>query len=461
MEQQDKFDVIIIGGGQAGYITAIQAAHAGLTTALIEKNRIGGSYLLYGAVPIRSLLESAFVLEKIRNAKEFGIKCGTATADWKTITLRAVKIATKLSKYIELKLLRNKVSLFKGRAYLSNQGEVTFVASGNNVTITGKNIIIATGTAALPIPGVSFDDSKFISPAEILQLPEIPKRILIIGANGRGVELANLFKIFGSQVTLIEKQNKILPTMDIDVCQVIRKSLEQRDITIHTEAKVTGVIQSEEKYQYIIEKPEGSFKISPDTCIITEGMKANTSGLALEDAGVKTMNSFIRVDGHLRTNISGIYATGNCVGPPRTLHAVRSEAACIIDSITRKGRLTVNMDSIPTCVYSQPEAASMGMSEAEAIEAGYNIKTSKVFNNTNSRTVTIGENEGFVKLIIDADNGILLGAHIVGHSATELISEIALFINMKMPAQKITTIPHSSPTLSEAIVEAAWKIKNG
>lgn len=460
MEKKDKFDVIIIGGGQTGYLTAIQASRNGLKTALIERKRIGGSHFFGGAIPLRSLLESAYVFEKTRNAKEFGLKCGAATPDWQAITQRAMTIATKLSKYVELRLIRKKVALLKGSANLSNTREVSFTSSENYMTIEGSNIIIATGSTAVPLPNVSFDISKFISPADILQLPEIPRHLLIIGANERGVELANLFAIFGSQVTLLEKRKEILPGMDIDVCHVIRKSLDQKEITIHTNAKVTGVVQSETKNQYIIKKPEGSFKVTPDTCILTSGMKANTFGLTLDNAGVNTINGFIQVNKHLQTNIKGIYALGNCTDPPKHIHPVRNEAACIIDSISGKSKITTVIKNIPICVFSQPEAASVGMSETDAIEAGFNTKTSKVYYNAVGRAVTIGENVGFVKLIIDIDKQTLLGAHMVGHSATELISQLALFRKLKIPVQRLRTTPHSSSTLSESIVEAAWKIIN-
>jgi dihydrolipoamide dehydrogenase len=451
----DKYDVVIIGGGPGGYVAAARAAQLGLKTALVEKDRLGGVCLNWGCIPTKSMLESARVLDLMKRAADFGLQCRDATPDWQAIVKRSRAAADRMSKGVEALMKKNKVEVIAGTASFEAPLKLKITAASGGRTLESRNVIIATGAQPNALPGFPFDGKHIISSYEAMVLPEIPRRLLIIGAGAIGAEFAWLYSVMGSEVTLVEMLDNVLPQGDEEVSRLVERSFQKRGIKVHTGAKVTDVNKSREVWRYKIADAKKAVDVDAELCLVAVGVHANLDGLNLDKINVELDHGFVKVNNYMRTSLPGVWAIGDCNGDPLLAHAASHEGICAVESIAGVPNPGVNRDNTPGCVYCHPTVASVGITEREAKEAGRKIKVGKAFFLANGYAQAAGETDGFVKFIVGKEYNDVLGVHIVGPGAPELIAEVVLGRVLEVTAREFATTIHSHPTLSETVMEAA------
>jgi len=427
-----------------------------MKTVLIEKDKIGGVALNTGNIPSKALLESAHMLDQIRQASKYGLKQGAFAPDWPEMVKRARIAAERMSKGITLLLGRKKVEVIKGTAILQSHSRVEVASPEGERIIEARDVIYAGGVAPKSLPGVKFESGRIINPRTVLDLPGIPRKLVIYGAGAIGVEYACLFSALDTQVVLVSLGGNILPGLDEEVSQAIERILISRNINIITSARMEGISRIRNKYHYFLDTPEGSIKEIADVCLINAGVSSLLRGTGLRRIGVGVRkDGSIKVDDHMRSSVAGVYAVGDCIGPPLSAAAAAVEGLCAAETIGGVDRPGVSYSNLPSCIYCRPEVASVGLTEKEAVSSGYKVKTGKVYFVSNGKAATVGEKEGFVKLVVDTDTDKILGAHIVGLCASELIGQVVLCMEAGITAQRISEIVHAQPTLSEVLVEAA------
>jgi dihydrolipoamide dehydrogenase len=469
----NKYDVVIIGSGPGGYVAAIRAAQLGLKTAIVERDRIGGICLNWGCIPTKALLESARLLDEMRHASEFGLSCNSPSPDWAAIIKRSRGAAEKMSKGVEYLLKKNKIDVHTGFASFESATRLKVTPSltppvgslekkaptpkgeaGKATFIDAMNIILATGARPRPLPGLEFDGKNIVGAYQAMVLPELPKRMLIVGAGAIGVEFAWFYSVMGTQVTLVELMDQVLPIEDAEVATLIERTFSKRGIDIHTGSKVTGYKKGKDGRVYTIEGKNGK-EVTADVCLVATGVMGNTENLNLEAAGITLERGFFKVDDHMRTNVKGIYAIGDCAGAPLLAHAASHEGICAAETIAGQPNSGISHDNVPGCTYCHPQIASVGLTEKKAREAGLDVKIGKYLFRANGRAVAGGEIDGFVKFVVDGKYGEVLGVHIIGPGAPELIGEVVLGREFELTAGSFARTIHAHPTLSEAIMEAA------
>lgn len=457
-QSASSFDVLVIGSGPGGYVAAIRCAQLGLKTAVVERDRLGGICLNWGCIPTKALLESARLLDEMRRGGEFGLICDNPRPDWAQVVKRSRDAAQKMSAGVQYLLQKNRVEVLVGRGVLNGREAVRIDGDdGNSHTITARNIILATGAHARPMPGLKFDGRRIIDYHNAMILPEPPKRLLVVGAGAIGVEFSYFYSVMGSRVTLVELMPQILPLEDDEVAATLARSFAKRGIEMHTSSKVVSVKPSRrgEGDRFTIETPKGEIEVEADVCLVAAGVTGNVEQLGLEGVGVATERGFIKVDGHMRTSVPNICAIGDCVGAPLLAHAASHEGILAAETIAGLNVPPVDHSNVPACTYCHPQIASVGMTEAKAKEAGYKTKTGKYLFRVNGRAVAGGETDGFVKFVVDAKFGEVLGVHIIGPGAPELIGEVVLGREFELTARDFARTIHAHPTLSEAMMEAA------
>ncbi len=456
INNQDKYDLVVIGSGPGGYVAAIRAAQLSKRTALVERESVGGVCLNWGCIPTKALLESARMLDEARNSKRFGITCSDPVPDWHAIIKRSRVASTRMTKGVEYLLKKNQIDLLKGSAALLSSNTVEIKSNEDSMAVKADNVILATGARARSIPGLEFDGKRIISYREAMILPEIPKRLLIIGAGAIGIEFAYFFNIMGAEVTLVEMLDRIAPLEDIEVTNLLTRLLSKRGIAIHASSRVTGIKNDVENSLYFnIDGFKKTTEIKVDKCLVAAGVTANIENIGLEKVGIETDRGFVKVDDRMRTNVPGVYAIGDCAGPPMLAHVASHEGILAADAIADLPGQAIDRTNIPSCTYCNPHIASVGLTEAQAVDQGYKFKIGKYLFRTNGRAVAGEEMDGFVKLIVDGDTDRLIGAHIIGPGAPELISEIVLAREHNLTARQIASTIHAHPTFSEAVMEAA------
>lgn len=454
MPQRD-FDLAIIGGGPGGYVAAIRAAQLGLKTVVVERDRLGGICLNWGCIPTKALLKNAEIFTLFKHANNWGISCDNLRFDFAKIIQRSRDVANHLSKGIEYLFRKNKVEHIASTGRLAGKGVVSVTKDGHAVDeIRATHIILATGGRPRSIPGVTIDGKHVISSKEAMLLPEAPKSMVIVGAGAIGVEFAYFYNAFGTKVTLVEMMPNILPIEDTEITRMLEGILKKNGIEIYTETKVEHVVTSGEVLVTVSGK-EGKRELRGDVALMAVGVQGNIENLGLEELGVATEKGFVKVDERYRTNVDGIYAIGDVIGPPLLAHAASAEGITCVEMIAGKETAPVNYDNIPSCTYCQPQVASIGLTEDKARERGYDIKIGRFPFRASGKSLAIGETEGFVKLIFDAKYGELLGAHILGSEATEMIAELGIAKSLESTAHQIVKTVHAHPTLAESIMEAA------
>ena len=445
---QFDYDIVVVGGGPGGYVSAIRAAQLKHKVAIVESNDLGGVCLNWGCIPTKALLTNAKVYDYIKNAKKYGINIPSYEVDWKKVIKRSRDVSKRLSKGIEYLMKKNQISYIPHKGKLLDNNTIIL---NNRKKITAKHIIIATGGSAKQIPSFKTDGKVIISSKEAMVLEEIPKNLTIIGAGAIGVEFAHLYNAFGSNVTLIEGLDRIVPNEDEDVSKELTKIFTKRKINILTSSKVNGVRKSK---GYATVDVDGHKPIKADKVLVAIGVTGNVSDLGLETLGIKTNNGFISVNEFMQTNIDNIYAIGDVCGPPLLAHVASYEGVLASEHISDHKVDGMRYDNIPACTYCDPEIASVGLTEAEANQQGYKIKVGKFPFSALGKALADGNRDGFVKIIYDDKYGELLGCHIIGKNATNIITEIAIARNLETTYHEVLKTVHPHPTLSEAIQEA-------
>ena len=447
----DKYDIIVIGGGPGGYVAAIRGAQLGKKVAIVEKDSLGGVCSNWGCIPTKSLLKNAYVLDIVKNASKYGINIPSFEVNWSKVVQRSRNIAKRLSKGIEYLMKKNKIDYFSGTAILKDSQKICIISSnGRNKIIISSTIIIATGTKQKNLPNLAIDKKLIISSKEAMILDHIPKRMAIIGAGAIGVEFAHLYNVFGTQITLIEAQERILPNEDLDISTELHSIFSKRKINIITNKMVDKVSKSKKGVKLHL----GNDVIDVNLVLVAVGVSGNISNLGLEELGIKADGGFISTNKHMQTNISNIYAIGDVSGPPLLAHVASAEGVEAVEHICGLNPKGMQYDNIPACTYCEPEIASVGLTEKSAKEEGYDVKIGKFPFRTLGKSLADGSHDGFVKTIYDAKYGELLGCHIIGNNASNLISEVAIARTLETTYHEMLKTIHPHPTLSEAIQEA-------
>ena len=440
-----NYDVVIVGGGPGGYVAAIRSAQLGHKTLIIEKEKLGGICLNWGCIPTKSLLKSATVYDTVLNSSKYGIEAKNVKFDWSKIIARSRNTAKRLSKGIEYLMKKNKIDIISGEAVI--EGKNTIVVDGDK-KVKCKNIVIATGCRPKEFPGTKFDQEKILNYKNAMTLNKIPEKIAIVGAGAIGVEFAYFFNSFGSEVTIIEALDRLLPSEDIDISKELEKSFKKNKIKTILSNKIKEI------------KTDSNVKISlsndiinVDTALIAIGVKGNYESI-LGDMDIKIDKSFIVTNKFMQTSYDNIYAIGDIAGPPWLAHVASSEGILAVEHLSGLNPSPINYENIPGCTYCKPEIASIGLTEEQAINKGYKIKIGKFPLSASGKAMAVSSTEGFAKIIFDEKYGELLGFHMIGESATELVSEIAVAKSLEATYDEILKIIHPHPTISEVIPEA-------
>ena len=451
----NEIEVVIIGGGPGGYVAAIKAAHLGLKALLVEKDKLGGVCLNWGCIPTKALVSTAELLNNLQRAGEFGIQVKDYSFDFPAIMKRKDLITQRLSSGVGQLMKANQVRVIKGEGQIIEPGtvEVTGTA-GEKEIIKTKNIIIATGSKVmrLPIPGI--DSEGVITSNEALSLSELPSRMLIIGGGVVGIEFAGIFKTLGVEVTVVEMLPRILLPIDEEIAFRLTQLLKRKGIEILTDCKVKEIKKNNGNLEVLISTNNGEKKLETEKVLLAAGRVPELGNIDVQGLGIELDKRAIKVDEKMRTNIPGIYAVGDVVGKIMLAHVASREGIVAVENISGK-EVLMDYKVVPNCVFSMPEVASVGLTEEEAREENNNIKISKFPFMANGKALGMGEIEGMVKIIADADTSELLGFHILGAHASDLIAEGTLALSMEATAFEIVNTIHAHPTLAEAIAEAA------
>ena len=442
------YDVIVIGGGPGGYVSAIRAAQLKQNVAIIESNDLGGVCLNWGCIPTKALLTNAKIYDYIKNSKKYGINISSYDVDWGKVIKRSRGVSKRLSKGIEYLMKKNKISYISQRGKLLDKNTVLL---DDSKKITTKKIILATGGSPKQIPSFKIDGKIIVSSKEAMVLDEIPKNLVIIGAGAIGVEFAHLYNTFGSNVTLIEGLDRIVPNEDEDISKELTKIFTKRKINILTNSKVNSVKKSK---TYATVNVKGHKPIKADKVLVAIGVSGNISNLGLNAVDIKTKNGFILANKFMQTNIDNIYAIGDVCGPPLLAHVASFEGVLAAEHLSEQKVDPMQYDNIPVCTYCDPEIASVGLTESEAIKKGHQVKIGNFPFSALGKALADGNRDGFVKIIYDKKYGELLGCHIIGKNATNIITEIAIARNLETTYHEVLKTVHPHPTLSEAIQEA-------
>ncbi len=449
------FDCIVIGAGPGGYVAAIRAAQLGLKTAVIERESPGGVCLNWGCIPTKALLKSAEVYQTFKHASEFGLSAEGVGYDFGAVIQRSRGVVDKMTKGVAFLMKKNNIELIMGEASL-NSAKTLLVRgnSGEESEIAFKKLIIATGARARSLPSLPVDDDKVITYRRALDLPTQPKKMLVVGAGAIGVEFAYFFNAFGTDVTIVELMDGLLPIEDQDISKVLERSLSKSGVTVKTGSLVEGLDTSGEGVRATIKTGDQVEEWQGDRVLVAIGVQGNVEGLGLETVGIEPERSFIEVDKYFRTGVDGIYAIGDIVGPPLLAHVASHEGIIAAEHAAGLSPHPMDYSSIPGCTYCQPQVASVGLTEKAAIEAGRTVKTGNFPFTASGKAVAIAETEGMVKVVVDAELEEILGVHIVHAEATELIAEATLAKTHEATASSILETVHAHPTLSEAVMEA-------
>ncbi len=450
------FDVLVIGAGPGGYVAAIKAAQHGKRTAVVEREHLGGICLNWGCIPTKALLKSAEVLDTIRHAAEFGLSTGPVGADFAKVIARSRSVAGAMAKGIDFLLKKNKVTVVSGTAAFVDAKTVAVTAADGSVkNVTADRIIIATGHKPRSFPNLPVDGNRVVTYRQLVGRSEQPKSLLAIGAGAIGMEFGYFFNAMGTRVTVVEALDSVLPLEDAEISKIVERSFLKAGIAVKTATKVVKLDVKADGVDVHLEKGGVAEVVSVDTVLVAVGFVANTDGLNLDRIGVKLdARGFIAVDADQATSVPGVYAIGDVAGRQLLAHKASFEAEAAVAAIAGHHQ-PVDYTQIPGCTYCQPQVASIGLTEAKAKERGRPYKVGRFQFMASGKAKAIGHPEGMVKLIFDSEFMQLIGAHIVGVDATEMLSELSLTMKMEGTATELMTTVHAHPTLAEAVMEAA------
>jgi len=452
-----NYEVIVIGSGPGGYVTAIRAAQLGLKVAVVERENLGGICLNWGCIPTKSLLKSAQAFEYAVHAADYGVSIeGEVKPDFGAMVKRSRDVADGMSKGIQFLFKKNKVeSIFGfGKLAAKNTVEVTDEA-GKKTTYTAKHIILATGARSRELPNLPQDGKKIIGYRKALTLDKQPESMVVVGSGAIGSEFAYFYHTIGTKVTLVEFMPTLVPNEDEEVAKQLERNFKKSKMTVMVGSSVENVDTSGDKCKVTIKTKKGQEVVEADIVLSAVGITPNTEGIGLETLGVVTENGRVKVDEFYRTNLEGVYAIGDIVAGPALAHVASAEGIVCIEKIAGLSPDPVDYGNIPGCTYTNPEVSSVGLTEAKAKEAGYEIKVGKFPYSASGKASAAGQKDGFVKLIFDAKYGELLGAHMIGGNVTEMVAELVVAKKLEITGHELLKTIHPHPTMSEAVMEAA------
>jgi dihydrolipoamide dehydrogenase len=454
-----SFDVIFIGGGPAGYVGAIRSAQLGLSVAVVEREALGGTCVLWGCIPAKALLESASLAQKVKKAAEYGVNVGETTFDYGVAMKRSRAVSLQNSKGVEFLFKKHKITQIKGTARLAGKNSISVKAADGKEEKhdAKKGIVIATGSRVkgLPQAGLELNKTTVVSSDEVLVLEKAPKTMAIVGAGAVGCEFADVFNAFGTQVTLIDIAPTILPLEDADSSAELTKAFKKRKIDLFTGAKISNVKIGKGSVSLTVEAGGKKQDLEVEQVLVAAGRAPNIDDIGLKENGVQvTDKGFVKINERMETTAKGIYAIGDVAGAPMLAHKGSREGVVVAEILAGHKAHLVNYGNIPNATYCHPEVASIGLTEAQCKEKKLDYKVGRFPFSANGRARTSGETEGFVKIIRDSKYGEILGAHIVGAHATELLHEIAVARENEFTVEEIDLAIHAHPTLSEAVAEA-------
>lgn len=460
----NEYDLIVIGAGTGGYVAAIRAAQLGLTTAVVEKQKaLGGTCLLWGCIPTKALLEHAHALKVIQHAKDWGVTVGAAAAtiDMPQVHVRKDRIVSGLTKGVEFLFKKHKIDWIKGTARLTGNGGVDVFEGDKQTLRARKEIIVATGSTPKGVPGIEIDRKRIITSDEAIHLREIPKSIVIMGSGAVGVEFASIFSRFGSDVTIVELLPRLVPVEDEAVSAELEKSFRKQGITSHTGAKVTSAAVNNDSVDVTMQVADGTSKtLRADYLLVATGRGPVTTGLNADGVGLQMEKGYVRVDAQYRTNVPGISAIGDVItlgapGHPQLAHVSSSEGVIAAERIAGQAPPPLNYDHVPGCTYCDPEIGSVGLTEQEANVRGYDVRVGTFPFGVLGRAKIAAETDGFVKIVADKKYDEVLGVHMIGSRATELVAEATVALRLESTVEDLVRTIHAHPTMAEAIGEAA------
>ena len=455
-----EYDIAIIGSGPGGYVAAIKAAQMGHKVVCIENDSIGGVCLNWGCIPTKALIKNADMWHNIQEAGRLGFNLKGADFDYQKIQKRSRTVSKRLSKGVKFLFKKNKIESIIGTARLLDQNTIKIEDNQDIDKITANNIILATGAHPRTIPGTKIDGENILSSRSALEMKELPESMIIIGAGAIGVEFGYIFNSFGVDVEIIEMMDQILPLEDKEIVRTLQREFKKQKIKTFTSSKVEKIEEIDGRLRVAIEKNGDTEKLNAEKVLMAIGVEPNITGLGLEKLDIATEKGAIKVDINYQTSVENIYAIGDVIGAPYLAHVASEEGIRAVETISGEDTGRIDYKSIPTCTYCQPQVASVGLTEKQAKDKFDNIATGTFNFRGNGKSIATGEITGLVKVIFDANTDILIGGHIVGAEATELLPELTLAVSNRLSYQNLISSIHAHPTMSEAIMEAILDSKN-
>ncbi len=454
----EQFDVAVIGSGPGGYVAAIRAAQLGLKTAIVEKDkRLGGTCTLRGCIPTKQLLMSAHVYEQMQHAADFGVQATGIQLAFADVQKRKDRVVTKNSKGIEFLMKKNKITVFKGTGKLSLPGKVLVNGEdGQTQTVNARNIVIATGSVVRPIPGFETDGQRVVNSDHILELKDVPKSLIVMGSGAVGVEFASVYARFGTEVTIVELLPRLVPLEDEEVSKELERAFRKRGIKSQTGTRLEKMEKTDAGVRVIGKDANGKeVQLEAEMLLVAVGRMPYLEGLGLEGTKIKVERGQVQVDEYLRTGEEGVYAIGDVIPTPWLAHLASKEGILAVEQIAGQKVQPINLRLVPSCTYCDPEIGSVGLSEAKAREAGYDVKVGKFPFSASGKARILGEEEGFVKIVSESHYDEILGVHIIGPHATEILAEACVAMQLESTAEELGRTIHAHPTVSESVMEAA------
>lgn len=451
-----QYDLIVVGSGPGGYVTAIRASQLGLKTAIVERESLGGVCLNWGCIPTKALIKSANVFDYINHAQDYGIKVDKAEKDFGAVVKRSRSVADGMSNGVQFLMKKNKIDVIMGEGKLA-QGKKVEVKDdkGKTTTYSAKNIIVATGARSRELPSLPQDGEKIFGYRKAMTLEKQPQKMVVVGSGAIGMEFAYFYNAMGTEVTVVEYLDRVVPVEDEDISKQLERSFKKAGVKIKTKSEVTKVDTSGKGCQVTVKGKKGEETIECDVVLSAVGVQANLENLGLEELGIKTEKGKIVVDEFYSTGVDGYYAIGDCVPGPALAHVASAEGIICVEKMAGENPLPLDYGNLPSCTYCTPEVASVGMTEKAAKDAGYEVKVGKFPFSASGKASAAGHKDGFVKVIFDAKYGEFLGCHMIGANVTEMIAEAVVARKLETTGQEIIKSVHPHPTMSEAVMEAA------
>lgn len=450
-----KYDIIVLGSGPGGYVTAIRASQLGFKTAIVEKENLGGVCLNWGCIPTKALLKSAEVFNYLKHAEDYGLKLDHADKDFDAVVKRSRNVAGGMSKGVQFLMKKNKIEVINGAGTLKKGKKVSVKdKDGKSSDYEADHIIIATGAHSRELPNLKQDGKKVIGYREAMTLEKQPKKMLVIGSGAIGSEFAHFYNAMGTEVTIVEFQSRLVPVEDEDVSKTFEKSFKKAGIKVMTNSSVESLDTSGEGVKAKVKTKKGEKTIEADIVLSAVGIKSNIENIGLEDVGIKTEKDKIKIDEFYQTDVPGYYAIGDVVPGQALAHVASAEGICCVEKIKGLNPEPIDYGNIPGCTYAYPEIASVGMTEKQAKEAGYELKIGKFPFSASGKASAAGKKDGFVKTIFDAKYGEWLGCHMIGNGVTDMIAEAVVARKLETTGHEVLKAVHPHPTMSEAVMES-------